>query len=96
MILVIMVSMLAAQLVMLSHDTALLGYLVASSVFHNRQREDVYWLSREGRLLGVIPCLASGPHSFCTKFLEHKSSSEVDKDISGTHTFCNDGYQCLK
>ena len=64
MILVVMVSMLAAQLVMLSHDTSLLGYLVVSSVFHNRQREDIYWLSREGRLLGVIPCLASGLHSF--------------------------------
>ena len=23
---------------------------MASSVFHNKQREDVYWLSREGRL----------------------------------------------
>ena len=88
-----MVSMLAAQLVMLSsHDTSLLGYLVVSSVFHNRQREDVYWLSREGRLLGVIPCLGSGPHSFCTKFLEHKSSSEDDEDPSGTYTFFNDGY----
>ena len=70
---------------------SLLGYLVASSVFHNRQREDVYWLSREGRLLGVIPCLGSGPHSFCTNFLEHKSSSE-DEDLSGTYTFFNDGY----
>ena len=92
MILVVMVSMLAAQLVMLSHDTSLLGYLVVSSVFHNRQREDVYWLSREGRLLGVIPCLASGPHSFCTKFLEYKSSSEDDDDLSGIYTFFNDGY----
>ena len=71
MILVVMVSMLAGQLVMLSHDVSLLGYLVASSVFHNRQREDVYWLSREGRLLGVIPCLGSGPHSFCTKSTSH-------------------------
>ena len=71
---------------------SLLGYLVASSVFHNRQREDVYWLSKEGRLLGVIPCLECGPHSFCTKFLEHKSSSEDDKDLSGTYTFFNDGY----
>ena len=34
---------------------------MASSVFCNRQREDVYWLSREGRLLGVIPCLGSTP-----------------------------------
>ena len=59
-----------------------IGYLVASSVFHNRQREDVYWLSREGRLLGVIPCLGSGPHSFCTKFLEYKLSSEDDEDLS--------------
>ena len=65
---------------------------MASSVFHNRQREDVYWLSREGRLLGVIPCLGSGPHSFCTKFLEYKSSSEGDEDLSGTYTFFNDGY----
>ena len=64
---------------------------MGSSVFHNRQREDVYWLSREGRLLGVIPCLGSGPRSFCTKFLEHKSSSE-DDDHSGTYTFFNDGY----
>ena len=92
MILVVMVSMLAYQLVMLSHDMSLLGYLVASSVFHNRQREDVNWLSREGRLLGVIPCLGSGPHSFCTKYLEHKSSSKDDKDVSGTYTFFNDGY----
>ena len=60
---------------------SLLGYLVTSSVFHNRQREDVYWLSREGRLFGLIPCLGSGPHSFCTKFLEHKSSSEDDEDL---------------
>ena len=62
----------------------LLGYLVANSVFHNRQRENVYWLSREEGVLGVIPCLGSGPRSFCTKFLEHKSSSEDDKDLSGT------------
>ena len=71
---------------------SLLGYLVASSVFHNRQREDIYWLSREGRLLGMIPCLGSGPHSFCTKFLEHKSSSEDGEDCFGTYTFFNDGY----
>ena len=64
---------------------------MASSVFHNRKREDVYWLSK-GRLLAVIPCLGSGPHSFCTKFLEHKSSSEDDEDFSGTYTFFNDGY----
>ena len=57
---------------------------MASSVFHNRQREDVYWLSREGRLLGVILCLGSGPHSFCTEFLEHKSSDEDDEDQFGT------------
>ena len=61
---------------------SLLGYLVASSVFHNRQIEDGYWFSREGRLLGVIPCPGSDPCSFCTKFLEHKSSSDDDKDLS--------------
>ena len=72
---------------------SLLGYLVATSVFHNRQREDVYWLSREGRLLGIIPCLGSGPHSFCTKFLEEpKSPKEDEEDVSGTYTFFNDGY----
>ena len=61
----------------------------------DRKRENVFWLSREGRLIGVIPCLGtvgSDPHDFCTKFLEHKSSSEDDKDFYGTYTFFNDGY----
>ena len=50
--------------------------------------EDVYWLSSEGRLLGMIPCLGirSGPHSFCTKFLEHKSSIGKMKIVL-EHTF---------
>ena len=65
---------------------------MTSSVFYDRQREDVYWLSREGRLLGMIPCLGSGPHSFCTKYLEYKSSRGDDEDLSGTYTFFNDGY----
>ena len=40
----------------------------------------------------MIPCLGSGPHNFCIKFLKHKSSSEDDEDLSGTYTFFNDGY----
>ena len=69
---------------------SLLGYIVVSSVFYNRQREG--FQERE-ELLRVIPCLGSSPRSFCTKYLEHKSSSEDDRDISGinTCTFFNDG-----
>ena len=65
--------------------------IVGSSVFHNRQRCLLHgYQVREDFCRGVIPCLGSRPHSFCTKFLEHKSSSE-DDDHSGTYTFFN-GY----
>ncbi|XP_065916020.1 uncharacterized protein [Dysidea avara] len=72
------------------HHIGDIGYLVASSVFHDRQREDVYWLSREGKLLGVIPCLGGGPRSFCSKFLD--VPSENGEDHSGVYAFFNDGY----
>ncbi|XP_065914704.1 uncharacterized protein [Dysidea avara] len=72
------------------HHIGDIGYLVASSVFHDRQREDVYWLSREGKLLGVIPCLGAGPRSFCIKFLD--VPSENGEDHSGVYAFFNDGY----
>ncbi|XP_065914709.1 uncharacterized protein [Dysidea avara] len=72
------------------HHIGDIGYLVASSVFHDRQREDVYWLSREGKLLGVIPCLGAGPRSFCSKFLD--VPSENGEDLSGVYAFFNDGY----
>lgn len=63
---------------------------MASSVFPDRQREDVYWLSREGKLIGVIPCLGAGPRSFCSKFLD--VPSENTQDHSGVYVFFNDGY----
>ena len=63
---------------------------MASSVFHDRQREDVYWLSKEGKLLGVIPCLGAGPRSFCSKFLDVPSQN--GEDHSGVYVFFNDGY----
>ncbi|XP_065915005.1 uncharacterized protein [Dysidea avara] len=72
------------------HHIGDIGYLVASSVFHDRQREDVYWLSREGKLLGVIPCLGAGPRSFCSKFVD--VPSENGEDHSGVYAFFNDGY----
>jgi len=64
---------------------------VASTVFPDRRREDVYWLSREGKLLGVIPCLGAGPHSFCSKFLD-VPPSEDGEDHSGVYAFFSDGY----
>ena len=63
---------------------------MASSLFHDRQREDVYWLSREGKLVGVIPCLGAGPRSFCTKYLD--VPLENGEDCSGVYAFFNDGY----
>jgi len=63
-------------------------YLVASSVFPDRQREDFYWLSREGKLLGLIPCVAADPRS--SKFLDAPTAD--GEDHSGVYAFFNDGY----
>ena len=33
-------------------------------MFQEHFREEMYWLSKEGRLVGVIPSLGCGPHGF--------------------------------
>ena len=65
---VMVIGLLAVQLVVLSHDARHYWdtLWLATCFTLYRQRGDVYWLSKEERLRGVIPCLEGGPHSFCT------------------------------
>ena len=43
--------------------------------FPDHFREEVYWLSESGQLLGVLPSVGKGPHGFFSANLPPKSSS---------------------
>ena len=38
--------------------------MVSVTQFPDSFREELYWLSESGLLLGMLPCLGAGPHSF--------------------------------
>ena len=43
---------------------------MTTTQFPNHFREDLYWISESGRLLGVLPCLGGGPKSFLSATLD--------------------------
>ena len=50
------------------------GYMVSVTQFPNQFREDIYWLSEVGKLLGMLPFLGKGPRSFVSATLEPRCS----------------------
>ena len=74
--------------------------------FPDHFREEVYWLSESGQLLGVLPAVGKGPHGFFSAILANSKSSsssvvspsvagvvqEEDADgDGGLYVFFNDG-----
>ena len=63
--------------------------------FPDNFREEVYWLSESGKLLGVLPSVGKGPHGFFSATLGPKSSSSLRQgrvDTSrATDASCDDG-----
>ena len=47
--------------------------------FPDHFREEIYWLSESGQLLGVLPSVGMGPHGFFSATLGPKSSSLLHK-----------------
>ena len=47
--------------------------------FPDNFREEVYWLSESGKLLGVLPSVGKGPHGFFSATLGPRSSSSLHK-----------------
>ena len=82
----------------------LLGYLVSCSQFPDSFREDLYWLSREGQLQGMLPCLKGCSHSFFSTVLppqttDTKREPAGDEETGGLHVYFDDGHGgicCLK
>ena len=62
-------------------------------------REEIYWLSESGQLLGVLPAVGRGPRGFFSVTLDKSSkpsSSSVsggdeDGDDGGLYVFFDDG-----
>ena len=52
-----------------------LGYMLSVTQFPDQFREEVYWLSESGELLGMLPCLGAGPRSFLSATLNPRPSS---------------------
>ena len=84
-----------------------LGYLVSCSQFPDSFREDLYWLSSEGQLLGMLPFLKGCSHSFFSTVLPPRSvparttladatQSERepagDEENGGLHVYFDDGH----
>ena len=63
--------------------------------FPDNFREEVYWLSESGKLLGVLPSMGIGPHGFFSIILSPRSLSlhhgRVDAAALKDETSC-DGY----
>lgn len=75
--------------------------------FPDHFREEVYWFSELGQLLGVLPSVGKGSHGFFSANLPAKSSSSLhktsgatilrddascqDDDSEGLYVFFNDG-----
>lgn len=83
-----------------------LGYMLSVTQFPDQFREEVYWLSESGELLGMLPCLGAGPRSFLSATLNPRPSSgsvaahyqtmeekdlEEEEDSGGHYVFFNDG-----
>ena len=51
--------------------------------FPDHFREEIYWLSESGQLLGVLPSMGKGPHGFFSATLDPKSSSSLHKRSGG-------------
>lgn len=52
-----------------------LGYMLSVTQFPDQFREEVYWVSESGELLGMLPCLGAGPRSFLSATLNPRPSS---------------------
>ena len=61
--------------------------------FPDHFREEVYWLSESGQLLGVLPSVGKGPHGFFSATLGPKSSNSLHKR-NGAATFLKDDAGC--
>ncbi len=72
--------------------------------FPDQFREEVYWLSETGRLLGMLPCLGAGPRSFVSATLPPRPKAaapptsptavggrEEDEEEGGLRVFFSDG-----
>ena len=72
--------------------------------FPDHFREEIYWLSEFGQLLGVLPALGKGPRGFLSATLDKSSKSsrqttcsvasgvdDDDDDDGGLYVFFNDG-----
>ena len=55
------------------------GYIASVTQFPDHFREEIYWLSESGQLLGVLPSVGQGPHGFFSATLSPKSSSSLHK-----------------
>jgi len=58
------------------------GYLVSVTQFPDQFREEVYWLSEDGKLLGMLPCLGAGPRSFVSATLGPRSGNAASTPVS--------------
>ena len=47
--------------------------------FPDHFREEIYWLSESGQLLGILPAVGKGPHGFFSTVLDKSK-------LSTTHT----------
>ena len=47
--------------------------------FPDHFREEIYWLSDSGQLLGVLPSIGKGPHGFFSATLGPKSLASLHK-----------------
>ena len=73
------------------------GYMASVTQFPNRFREDVYWLSESGKLLGMLPCLGEGPRSFVSATLDanpalQENGEFQEDDGGGLYVFFSDGH----
>ena len=84
-----------------------LGYMLSVTQFPDQFREEVYWLTESGELLGMLPCLGAGPRSFLSATLNPRPSSGSvaatshyqtmeargleEEDNGGLYVFFNDG-----
>ena len=61
------------------------GHIVVSSLVRDQTREEMYWLTTDGRLCGIVPCLGHEPHSFLAltqtdsgELMPHEGGEEAD------------------
>ena len=78
-----------------------IGYMLSVTHFPDLFREEIYWLSEMGRLLGVLPCVGSSPRSFYSATLQPRvvSDDQVEEESGGLYVFFSDGHggiACLR